>query len=64
MFNNEKAQEKQIKYIGSKDFEILDFDPPNNSTSDHGACHFGYNLVIVLMKSILISWTFIAEIFS
>ena len=30
----------------SKDFEILDFDPPNNPTSHYGACHFGYNLAL------------------
>ena len=27
----------------SKDFKILDLDPPNNPTSQYGACHFGYN---------------------
>ena len=31
----------------SKDFEILDFDPPSNPTSHYGACHFGYNNVFV-----------------
>ena len=30
----------------SKDFEILDFDPPHNPTSHYGACHFGYNLAL------------------
>ena len=30
-------------HISSKDFEILDLDPPNNPTSHDGACHFGYN---------------------
>ena len=30
----------------SKDFEILDLDPPNNHTSHYGACHFGYNLAL------------------
>jgi len=31
----------------SKDFEILDLDPPNNPTSHYSACHFGYNLVLI-----------------
>ena len=30
----------------SKDFEILDFDPPYNPTSYYCACHFGYNLAL------------------
>ena len=33
-------------HFSSKDFEILDLDPPNNPTSHYGACHFGYNLVL------------------
>ena len=32
--------------FSSKDFEILDFDPPNNPTSHYGACYFGYNLAL------------------
>ena len=32
----------------SKNFEILDFDPPNNPTSHYGACHFGYNLALII----------------
>ena len=31
-------------HFSSKDFEILDLDPPNNLTFHYGACHFGYNL--------------------
>ena len=38
-------------HFSSKDFEILEFDPPNNPTSHYGACHFGYNLAL---KGILI----------
>ena len=30
----------------SKDFEILDLDPPNNPTSHYGACHSGYRLAL------------------
>ena len=30
----------------SKDFEILDLNPPNNPTSHYGACHFGYSLAL------------------
>ena len=30
--------------ILSKDFEILDLDPPNKPTSHYDTCHFGYNL--------------------
>ena len=33
-------------HFSSKDFEILDLDPPNNPTSHSGACHFGYNLAL------------------
>ena len=33
-------------HFSSKDFEILDLDPPNNPTSNYGACHFGYNLAL------------------
>ena len=33
-------------HFSSKDFEILDLDPPNNPTSHYGACHFGYNLAL------------------
>ena len=35
----------------SKDFEILDLDPPNNPTSHYGACHFGYNLALMMVLS-------------
>ena len=34
-------------HFSSKDFEILDLDPPNNPTSHYGACHFGYNLALM-----------------
>ena len=34
----------------SKDFEILDLDPPNNPTSHYGACHFGYNLALRIIE--------------
>ena len=34
------------RHFLSKDFEILDLDPPNNPTSHYGACHFGYNLAL------------------
>ena len=33
-------------HFSSKDFDILDLDPPNNPTSHYGACHFGYNLAL------------------
>ena len=33
-------------HFSSKDFEILDLDPPNNPISHYGACHFGYNLAL------------------
>ena len=33
-------------HLSSKDFEILDLDPPNNPTSHYGACHFGYSLAL------------------
>ena len=33
-------------HFSSKDFKILDLDPPNNPTSHYGACHFGYNLAL------------------
>ena len=33
-------------HFSSKDFEILDLDPPHNPTSHYGACHFGYNLAL------------------
>ena len=33
-------------HFSSKDFEILDLDPPNNPTSHYGACHFGYSLAL------------------
>ena len=33
-------------HFSSKDFAILDFDPPNNPTSHYGAYHFGYNLAL------------------
>ena len=33
-------------HFSSKDFEILDLDPPNNPTSHYGACHFDYNLAL------------------
>ena len=39
-------------YFSSKDFEILDLDPPNNPTSHYGACHFGYNLPLKQLKEI------------
>ena len=35
-----------LLHFSSKDFEILDLDPPNNPTSHYGACHFGYNLAL------------------
>ena len=34
------------RHFSSKDFEILDLDPPNNPTSHYGACHFVYNLAL------------------
>ena len=37
-------------HFSSKDFEILDLDPPNNLTSHYGACHFGYNLALSALK--------------
>jgi len=36
------------RHFSSKDFEILDLDPPNNPTSQYGACHFGYILALVM----------------
>ena len=33
-------------HFSSKDFEILDLDPPNNPTSHYDACHFGYSLAL------------------
>ena len=33
-------------HFSSKDFEILDLDPPNYPTSHYDACHFGYNLAL------------------
>ena len=33
-------------HFSSKDFGILDLNPPNNPTSHYGACHFGYNLAL------------------
>ena len=33
-------------HFSSKDFEILDLDPPTNPTSHYDACHFGYNLAL------------------
>ena len=35
-----------LRHFLSKDFEILDLDPPNNPTSHYGACHFGYSLAL------------------
>ena len=35
-------------HFSSKDFEILDLDPPTNPTSHYGACHFGYSLALSL----------------
>ena len=37
-----------LLHFSSKDFEILDFDPPNNPTSHYGACNFGYNLALIV----------------
>ena len=33
-------------HFSSKEFEILDLDPPINATSHYGACHFRYNLAL------------------
>ena len=33
-------------HFSSKDFKILDLDPPINATFHYGACHFGYNLAL------------------
>ena len=33
-------------HFSSKDFDILDLDPPNNPTSHYGACHFVYNVAL------------------
>ena len=33
-------------HFSSKDFEILDLDPPNNPTSHYDACHFEYNIAL------------------
>ena len=41
-------------HFSSKDFEILDLDPPNNPTSHYGACHFGYNLALNIPKNSII----------
>ena len=30
----------------SKEFEILDLDPPINATSHYGACHFNLTLTV------------------
>ena len=42
-------------HFSSKDFEILDLDPPNNPTSHYGACHFGYNLAL-RRKILVLKW--------
>ena len=34
--------------FSTKDFEILDLDPPNSPTSYYGACHFGYNIALMV----------------
>ena len=36
-------------HFSSKDFEILDIDPPNNPTSHYSACHFGYSVALKLV---------------
>ena len=36
-------------HFSSKDFEILDLDPPNNPTSHYDACHFGFNLALKII---------------
>ena len=35
-------------YFLSKEIEILDLDPPINAISHYGACHFRYNLALIL----------------
>ena len=35
-----------LLHFSIKDFEILDFYPPNNPTSHYVACHFGYSLAL------------------
>lgn len=33
-------------HFSNKEFEILELDPPINSTSHYGACYFRYNLAL------------------
>ena len=52
-----------LLHFSSKEFEILDLDPPINATSYYGACHFRYNLALRTYKigklnnvEMLVSW--------
>ena len=50
-------------HFSSKDFEILDLDPPNNPTSHYGACHFGYYLALKYWYSTWNSYIYMMLLF-
>ena len=59
VFARKMKQRKPLPHhFETKDFEILDFDPPNNPISHYGACHFGYNLALKGEFSIFIDFFF------